>query len=296
MTGMGEPRTINVGGHTTRYYDSGSGFPVVFIYGGNFGARDSASSATTWEPCFALSDSYRLIAFDKVGQGYTDNPLNDDYTMAAVTRHAIAFVEAMGLVRVHLVGHSRGGYTAVRMAMERPDLVRSLTVINSGTLSPGVSTNDVALARPPHPSLSREAARWLYRNYVFDPAVVTEAWVEAAYAVMSQPKYQESVRKMWDEQYATTTFFPNLGREKRETLTWIAEGRLQRPTQIFWGLNDRTATMERAIELRDLLAAHERQCPFHVFAQCGHFPFQEHPQAFNGLLDRFIAAVDARRR
>ena len=39
-----------------------------------------------------LSSRFRVIAFDKVGQGYTDNPLNDDYTMDAVVQHAAGFL------------------------------------------------------------------------------------------------------------------------------------------------------------------------------------------------------------
>ena len=53
----------------------------------------------------------------------------------------------MKLPPVHLVGHSRGGYCAARVTLEHHDLVRSLTLVNSGTLSPGVGTNEVVLSR-----------------------------------------------------------------------------------------------------------------------------------------------------
>ena len=45
---MKEGRWIDVDGIRTRYYEAGSGEPIVFVYGGNFGTGDSASSAYTW--------------------------------------------------------------------------------------------------------------------------------------------------------------------------------------------------------------------------------------------------------
>jgi len=284
-------RWIDVGGIRTRYFEAGSGDPLVFLYGGNFGTGDSASSAYTWNLNIApLAGQYRVIALDKLGQGETGNPLRDeDYTMRAVVEHAAAFLRALGLPAVHLVGHSRGGYAATRLALEHHDLVKTLTIVNSGTLSPGVGTNEVVLCNPPHPRGTRECVRWVYENYSFSPDVVTEAWVDAVMATLTLDKYQESVRKMGIEGLGERVFLPELARQKRETLQWLQEGRLQRPVQVIWGFNDRTAVLERGIELFQMVARHERSAQFHVINASGHFPFREHPARFNALLSRFAA-------
>src|SRR4051794_21847059 len=158
------PKHIDVKGVNTRYYEAGQGEPIVFIYGGNFGSSDSASSAPVWSLNFLpLSERFKVVSFDKIGQGHTDNPVrNEDYTMAAVVKHAAAFIEALKLPPVHLVGHSRGGYACTRLSLEYPHLVRSLTIVSSGTLSPRVSTNEVVLSASPFPPYSRESARWIY--------------------------------------------------------------------------------------------------------------------------------------
>jgi pimeloyl-ACP methyl ester carboxylesterase len=291
---MPEGRWLDVEGIRTRYYDEGksggSGAPIVFVYGGNFGTGDSASSAYTWNLQLApLAARHRVIAFDKLGQGFTDNPRNDDYTMQAVVRHAAAFLRAMKLPPVHIVGHSRGGYAAVRLTLEHHDLVRSVSVVNSGTLSPGVGTNEVVLSRPPHPRGSRECVRWVYQRYSFSPGVVTDDWVDAVMETLALPKYRESVRKMEEEKLSTRLFLPQLAREKRETLQWLADGRLQRPAQVVWGFDDRTAVIDRGIELFQLIARHEPRAQFHVINQSGHFPFREHPERFNALLSRFVS-------
>lgn len=289
---MPEGRWLEVDGIRTRYFEAGSGEPLVFIYGGNFGTADSASSAYTWSHQLRpLSARFRTIAFDKLGQGETGNPKGDDYTMAAVVRHAAAFLRAMKLPPVHLVGHSRGGYAATRLALENHDLVKSLTVVNSGTLSPGVGTNEVVLARPPYPVGTRECVRWVYQSYSFNPQVVTDEWVDAVMATLALPKYQESVRKMNGEKLSSKLFLPELARQKRETLQWLNDGRLQRPVQVIWGFDDRTAVIDRGIELHQMFARHERRALFHVINQSGHFPFREHPERFNALLGRFVSSL-----
>jgi pimeloyl-ACP methyl ester carboxylesterase len=290
---MTKPKDIDVGGVRTRYYDEGAGEPIVMIYGGNFGSDTSAPSATCWDQNFgALAERFRVIALDKLGQGYTGNPKRDeDYTMAAVASHATAFIRALKLPPVHLVGHSRGGYIATRLTLEAQALVRSLTIINSGTLTPGVSTNETVLSRCPHPPYTRESARWIYEGYCFRPETVTDAWVDVVYDVMQQPKHREAVRKMMTEQLGITQFLPALARDKRETLTWLAEGRLQRPAQVVWGFNDKTIAAEYGIDLYNILAAHERRTTLNIFNESGHFPYREHPERFNALMARFVAGA-----
>jgi 2-hydroxy-6-oxonona-2,4-dienedioate hydrolase len=290
---MDHPKDIDAAGIRTRYYDAGQGEPIVCIYGGNFGSDTSAPSARCWDQNFAaLAERFRVIALDKLGQGFTDNPQRDeDYTMAAVVRHAADFIRALDLPPVHLVGHSRGGYVAARLALEAPQLVRSLTIINSGTLTPGVSTNETVLSRCPHPPYTRDSARWIYEGYCYRPETVTDDWIETVYEVMQQPKHRESVRKMMGEQLLVTQFLPALARDKRETLAWIAEGRLQRPVQVIWGFNDRTIAAQYGVDLFHLIAAHERRTTLSIFNESGHFPYREHPERFNALMTRFVAGI-----
>ena len=268
---MPEPKWIDVDGIRTRYYEAGKGEPIVFIYGGNFGTSDSASSGHTWNLNLQpLSKHFHAIAFDKIGQGFTDNPKK--------------------LPPVHLVGHSRGGYCAARLTLENHDLVRSLTLVNSGTLSPRVGTNEVVLSRPPHPKFTPECVRWVYQNYSFDPNVVTDDWVNAVLDVLNLPKYRESIAKVEGERLGAKLFLPQLARDKRETLQWINEGRLQRPVEIFWGTDDRTATLDGGVEMFQMFARHDRRTQLHLINQSGHFPFREHPERFNALLARFVAS------
>ncbi|MEO3388515.1 alpha/beta hydrolase [Mesorhizobium sp. CAU 1741] len=287
---------VDAGGIRTAYHDLGSGKEtIVFIYGGNFGGSEAASSASVWDlNAVPLSANYRVVVPDKIGQGYTDVPERDeDYVMSRVVRHIADFIRTLDLAPVHVVGHSRGGFASARLAMECPELVRSLTIVSSGTLSPGVGTNEVTLASPPFPPYTRESARWVYENYCYKPDTVTEQWIDVVMDVLSQPEYRKGVAKMVDEKLGARLFITDLARYKRETLAWINEGRLQRPTQIIWGFNDRTVVAERGVEMFNMISAHERRTTLNIINEAGHFVYREHPDRFNALLDGFVASHSA---
>jgi 2-hydroxy-6-oxonona-2,4-dienedioate hydrolase len=287
---MPPAKWIDVAGVRTCYFDAGKGDPVVFVYGGNFGGMDSASSAPVWNLNFGpLSAAFRCIAFDKIGQGYTDNPLRDeDYTMAAVVDHAANFIRALNLPPVHLVGHSRGGFACTSLTLRYPDLVRSLTIVNSGTLMPTFNMNEAVLTPCPFPSYSREAARFVYEGYSYAKETVTDEWIDTVMAVLSLEKSRASARKMVDEKLKTRVFLPQLALHKRETLNLIKEGLLRRPVQIFWGYNDPTSRVDGGLELFKLVAQHNRRTFLHVINEAGHFVYREQPEQFNASLARFV--------
>ncbi|WP_028927265.1 alpha/beta fold hydrolase [Pseudonocardia acaciae] len=295
--GVGPGRYVTVGDRRTWYADAGTGIPVVYVYGGNFGPVTQAggSNAAAWSTTFAeLARTHRVIAYDKLGHGFSDSPGTepDDYTMAAVVGHLVDLVETLDLGAVHLVGHSRGGYIATRAALLRQDLVRSLTVVSSGTLSPGVGTNAVALAGCPYPPDTRDAKRWVNQRYCYDPDTVTDEWLDATYLTMNAEGYRAARDTVVAGRLLERVFWPRLAREKRETIGWLAEGRLQRPTQIIWGRDDRTARVDLALDLFRTVSAHERDTTLSIVNRCGHFPYREHPAWFNEVLHAFVTRID----
>jgi 2-hydroxy-6-oxonona-2,4-dienedioate hydrolase len=293
---MSDAKWIDVGGVRTCYFDAGEGEPIVFVYGGNFGGTDSASSAPVWNMNFGplAAAGFRCVAFDKLGQGYTDNPLRDeDYTMAAVVEHAAAFIRALKLRPAHVVGHSRGGFACTSLTLRHPDLVRSLTIVNSGTLMPTFNMNEAVLTPCPFPSFTREAARFVYEGYSFDKSKVTEEWIDTVMAVLNLEKSRASARKMVDEKLKSRVFLPQLALHKRETLTLIKEGMLRRPVQISWGYNDPTSRVDGGLELFKLIGEHNRRTFLHIINEAGHFVYREQAEQFNASLARFVRTTGA---
>jgi pimeloyl-ACP methyl ester carboxylesterase len=116
-------RMLTVDGVQVACTSSGAGEPIVLLHA-------SGSSGAQWRDVTArLSDRYTLIAPDQYGCGGTP---------AWTGRHAIRVADHARLVaavirqqggRAHLVGHSFGGVVALRVALDTPHLLRSLTVI-----------------------------------------------------------------------------------------------------------------------------------------------------------------------
>ncbi|MBM3487026.1 MAG: alpha/beta hydrolase [Alphaproteobacteria bacterium] len=287
---MTSEKFVDVGGIRTRYFEKGTGEPVVLFHGGNFGSNTSADSADDWDSNFDdLARRYRVFAIDKLGQGYTDNPkTDDDYTMHAVVQHAWQTLRVLGLEAVHLVGHSRGGYLTCKLTVEHPELVKTCTIVDSNTCAPGTGRNELVFQGIPEPRLSRESQRWVLETYSYNKKVVTESWLDALVKIANRPEYKAAVERMIGKGYTVTKFLPRLLADKEEMFRRIQAFGIQRPTLLIWGYNDPTATLEHSMGLYRIIAEKERRTRLHYFNECGHFSFREHPERFNEVLHNFI--------
>jgi esterase len=101
----------------------GTGAPLVVLHG-------LLGSARNWQSAgVALAErGHRVLAPDLRNHGVS--PWGDDCGYAALAGDVVACLERLALGPVHLVGHSMGGKAAMRLAMDRPDLVSRLTVVD----------------------------------------------------------------------------------------------------------------------------------------------------------------------
>jgi 2-hydroxy-6-oxonona-2,4-dienedioate hydrolase len=289
---MGEPKWIDVDGVRTRYFDQGSGEPIALFHGGHMGSNDDAVSAACWDLNFGvLARRHNVIAIDKLGQGFTGNPKTDaDYTMHATVQHAAATLETLGKGPYHVLGHSRGGYVVSRLALERPDLVKTCICVSSGTLSPGTPRNPFVFADAPVPKLGRASLRWIYERYSFDPQIVKEYWLDDSEAVTRTELRKTAVRKMIQEGLLRKQFLPGLARQRVETYRWLLERGIPCPTLIVWGLNDPTADFENGKRLIEMFMHKQPQTEIRILNRSGHFVFREQAAAFNRAVDSFVRA------
>ena len=288
-----EEKFVDVDGVRTRYFDKGQGPTLVLIHGGHFGASTSADACEDWDVNFdSLAEWARVIAFDKLGQGYTGNPkTDDDYTMAAVVRHATGTLQALGIDNAHLIGHSRGGYVTCRMTVENPELVATCTIINSNTTAPGTGRNDYVFANKPEPALSPESQRWVLEKYSYDPSHVTDEWVDALVKISKRPEYREAHHKMSQDGFYFTKFLPGLLADKEELFRILASRGIQRPVLQVWSRNDETVSHAQAEALYRILAEKERRARWQLFDRAAHFSYREQPKRFNEVIKSFVHAA-----
>jgi pimeloyl-ACP methyl ester carboxylesterase len=88
-------------------------------------------STTMWRHQIeALRGSYRCVAIDWRGQGLTP-PTRSGYDMDTLYADAVAVIERLDVGPVHYAGLSMGGFVGLRLAARRPDLIRSLTLLDT---------------------------------------------------------------------------------------------------------------------------------------------------------------------
>jgi len=108
------------------YYGSaGQGQPILLIHGLGSSTRD-------WEPQTTFfSNQFQVVAFDLRGHGQSQKPPGP-YSIPLFAQDTAELIRALGLGPVHLVGISLGGSIAFQLAVDEPELLRSLVIVNSG--------------------------------------------------------------------------------------------------------------------------------------------------------------------
>lgn len=138
------------------YVDDGGagGLPVVFAH--SFGGNTEHWSAQLEH----LRKSRRAVAYDLRGHGASDAPANNDYTAESQEQDLVAVIEALGLRRFVLVGHSMGGAIAITYAGRHPKRVAGLMMVGT----PGKSPEE--LAKQVIASLESDKYQQVMDNYM----------------------------------------------------------------------------------------------------------------------------------
>jgi pimeloyl-ACP methyl ester carboxylesterase len=117
--------TLNVGDMNLYYEAIGAGEPILFIHGLGSSTRD-------WElQVQSFSESHRVVVYDVRGHGKSEKPAGP-YSMAQFANDASALIKELDLAPANVVGISMGGMIGLQLAVDSPELVKSLVVVNSG--------------------------------------------------------------------------------------------------------------------------------------------------------------------
>src|SRR5690349_3655891 len=117
--------TLQVDGATLWYEEHGSGpETVVFAHGLLWSGRMFDAQLAE------LADRFRCVTFDCRGQGRSEVTAGG-YDMETLSDDAAALIQALGCAPCHCVGLSMGGFIGMRLAARRPELVRSLVLMET---------------------------------------------------------------------------------------------------------------------------------------------------------------------
>src|SRR3984957_11501192 len=118
--------TFDVNGTAIYYEDTGGDAPpIVFSHGLLWNTGLFAPQIAV------LKDRFRCIAYDHRGQGRSADGHGRAIAIDTLTSDAATLIEGMELGRVHFCGLSLGGMIAMRLAIVRPDLIKSIILLST---------------------------------------------------------------------------------------------------------------------------------------------------------------------
>jgi 2-hydroxymuconate-semialdehyde hydrolase/2-hydroxy-6-oxo-octa-2,4-dienoate hydrolase len=268
---VAEPRAIDARGIETRYLEDGSGEPVLMLHGSGPGV----SALANWQRTIpTLAQRFRVLAPDIVGFGATERPEDVIYSLRTWTDHVWAFLDALGIEKVAIVGNSLGGRIALQMATDRPDRISRMVLMGA----PGVGmtlTDGLAALRAYEPS--HDAMRNLLRNYfAVDPAMITDELVAIRYADSIANGAYEAYRAMFFEPRHAGSQLGITEDEVRAITT---------PTLLVHGREDKVVPLQVSVTMLGLLP----NADLHVFSACGHWTQIERADEFSALVSDYLA-------
>jgi pimeloyl-ACP methyl ester carboxylesterase len=273
-----QDRYVKVRNINTRYWVAGDkGSNVVLVHGlGGF--------IENWmyniEP---LAQKHRVYAMDLVGFGRTDKtPLVKDFDV--LSRFISDFMDAMNIKKATLVGNSMGGGLVLKLALQFPEKVEKLVLVDNAGMGREVIVDFKVCSIPvlgelliPH-SLKGTANLW--KKIVYDQSLVTLELVKMCYELGSLPDATKSLLSVLRAGIGLGGQHSKLTKSLVKDLMKITV-----PTLIFWGKQDRIIPVSHA----EIAVNNIRGARLHIFDQCGHMPMFEYPDKFNKIVLDFLA-------
>jgi 4,5:9,10-diseco-3-hydroxy-5,9,17-trioxoandrosta-1(10),2-diene-4-oate hydrolase len=253
--------------------------PVVLLHGGGPGA---AAWSNFGANVVHFARTFRTLAVDQPGFGRSDKPAEHGQYFTFSASALKGLLDELGIEKVHLIGNSLGGGTAVRFALENPSRVDSLVLMAPGGLGLNVFSPDPTegvqrigrFMAPPGPS--REKLADFLRCLVYDQRIVTDELIEERYAFASSPEALGGLAAMGASFYRKET--------AEQGMLWREAHRLRHRTLLIWGREDRVNPLDGALVALKLI----RRAQLHVFSECGHWAQIEKADEFNRLATDFL--------
>jgi haloacetate dehalogenase len=273
-----------VNGLRMHYLRAGEGPPLFLLHGW-------PQTSHCWHKVLGpLAETHTVIAPDLRGYGRTDKPKTgyDKRTMAA---DVAALAEHLGFAKVAVAGHDRGGRVGHRWALDRPDQVERLAVLDIAPTRAMWQRLDTGIAKaywhwlfhlqPDLPEIlagQNIAAylgyffeRWTYQRHALDADAVAE-YVRA----FSQPG---ALRAGFDDYRAS---FPDDA--ELDDADFAAGKRLIQPVLALWGANGLLGTLPTL----EIWHEYANDVTGAALAECGHFLPEEQPAEVVSHLRKFL--------
>jgi 2-hydroxy-6-oxonona-2,4-dienedioate hydrolase len=276
-----EVRYRDAGGYLTRSIEAGAGEPVILLHG-------VSGHAETWvRNVGVLAQDFRVHALDMLGHGFTAKPVID-YSIEVLGRHVLAFLDAIGAPRVHIVGQSLGGWVAGWLAVHHPDRLISLVSVtgaglqlteDGAALTARVGQKVQEATKKALDAPTREKVRARLEWLVHDPSVVTDELVETRYRIYTRPDFAAVAGRLVEG--FTTRPRPE------EMLTAERLAGISCRALVLWTRQNPTMPWTVGEAASRIIPG----ASFYLMEEAGHWPQFEKSAEFHGVVRPFLRSV-----
>ncbi|MBC7590822.1 MAG: alpha/beta fold hydrolase [Salinibacterium sp.] len=272
----------SIDGRAVRYRITGDGPPILLLHG-------IGRSLEDWdEQHELLSTHHKVISIDMPGFAYSERP-EGPATIASLASVVPPLLDSLGIVgALPVIGNSLGGAVAMTLAVEHPEAVSSLVLVDSAGFGTevtialrllAVTPLGVALTRP-NPKSSMRAAQSIF----YDKRLATPERVDRSYTLALRPGHVQTLLDLARE----LGTFRGVRPQWRESL--LADLRtLALPTLVVWGDHDHVLPFPHL----DAAIAALPGAESHIFARIGHMPQIEQPEEFAAVVQEFLSRTHA---
>jgi pimeloyl-ACP methyl ester carboxylesterase len=276
-----DSRFVEVNGINVHYKTYGQGEPVFILLHG-FGA-----SLFSWHEVTApLSKFGTVIAYDRPAFGLTERPMEwegeNPYSPQAQVDLVIGLMDKLNIEKAILVGNSAGGTISMLTALQYPERIEALVLVDAAVYAGGGAPSWVRpiLKTPQMNRLGPLVARQIQaRGQEFielawhDPSKITPEILEG---------YQKPLRaENWDK----ALWFLTLASQESGLAERLPE--LTLPVLVITGDDDRVVPTEQSLRLANELS----NATLNVITQSGHLSHEEHPVEFMQAVTEFLSTL-----
>jgi pimeloyl-ACP methyl ester carboxylesterase len=260
---------------------------VLLLHGGG---TDSAS--LSWKLAIEpLAENHHVLAPDWPGYGQSDRP-NIDYTNEYYVNLLGDFVQARGIEQASLVGISMGGSIALGFALQSPQRLDRLVLVDSYGLQAAAPAHKLSYLFTRMPFVnemtwsllkhSRAMTRISLQNIFYSSEAISEELVTEVHEEVKNPGAGRAFMS-WQKSEVVWA-----------GLRTVYTARLQEieaPTLIVHGAEDGLVPVDCAHQAHTLI----KNSQLHIIAGCGHWPQREKPDEFNRVVSSFLETEEANR-
>ena len=280
-------KTLKARGHKVVSYSVGAGDEVVFLLNGGPGLPCDYLR----DPHAVLADhGYHVVTYDQLGCGQSDNPKDTSlWTIGGYVEEVESVRQQLGLGKVHLLGHSWGGWLSIEYALTFPDSLKSLVLADTCGDMPHL----VGELNRLRGALGSETEQMMLRH--------------EAEGTLDHPEYQAAVTILNYRHVCRLSTYPDSINRSLKNWNMTVYGQMQGPNEFLYTGNlkdwNRIPDMHRIKQPTLVIAGmHDELTPacalrmhqalpksqIKVFQNSSHMPFYEEPEKYFPTLLGFL--------